>query len=131
MSASESGFVNIRAFLVKKDNRREDRERSWVQAVALEQARMSARRVANIIDKAEKREMNNRRWGRVRTTFGIKGYNPKHLREYEKYEKQRGRARHKNYKYEDLLVTESVERFNECVSSGVHPGTSFEMKFRF
>ncbi len=130
MSATESGFVNIRAFVVN-NNKRERKERRWVEALALEQARMSSRRVSKIIDKAEKREMKNRRWGKVKTTFGIKGYNPKHLREYEKYEKQRERARHKNYKYEDLLVTESVERFNACVSSGVHPGTSFEMKFRF
>ncbi len=114
-------FVNIKAFVVEQQQLL-TRERDWVVALSMSAARHSWTKVHKVINAAEKREQRRRRRGPPRRT---------HADTYMKYNVKRERATYKNYVHEDLLVAEGVNALTRNTFSGVFPGTSFQMKFRF
>ncbi len=117
-----NGFVNIKAFVVERDSLL-SRERDFVTSLGMVQAGLSWHLVNEKINAAEDNEMKRRRRGTEDKRT--------HVANYKKYSAAREKASQRNYKNEDLLIEDCVRELNVATSSGVFPGTTFQMNFRF
>ncbi len=117
------GFTNVRAAVVQRDKL----EAKWVRDVDhVAYVNNGVRWVKKLksINKQEQAEMRRRRGGPWRYGAGYKEY-------YQRFHILRALANKQRLKREDTICKQATTDHNKRTTSGLFPGTSFQLRFRF